>query len=428
METKTGQVSVKQAGEGKATVVIATMGVKDRDGDVILPGAFGEQIVPVVGAHEWRSVPIGKARVFESGSEAIAEITFNTETTLGKDWYEAIKFDWANPPARQQYSWGFSVSPQHMKHGPHNGEHVRFLKATDEGEPLPIHEVSPVLVGAGANTRSVSVKEGTSEATTDTRTTDPEVTKPVVLSTSPLKRAVSPHQTKTDDKVWDATLQQRLIKESSEVPNYFRQFYAIADHGDETKRASWRFLHHFVTPDGEPGAASVRACLEGIMTVHKGVIPSVERRGVYDHLAAHLKDAGVEPPEYRATDAQSFPLDTLAQSALWGIDAIVDRIMGIHEIRSAKGMTLTQARIDQLQTLQHRMDVFCQIVNIKRLDRPYDAMVDELREQEHLRELDTRVQDMATRQASEQHAEQTQAAHEHWERFQALQRKIQGDT
>jgi hypothetical protein len=157
METKTSSIAVKQAGEGKATVVIATLGVKDRDGDVLLAGAFGEQIVPVVGAHDWKMAPIGKARVFERGNEAIAEIQFN-DTTGGRDWREALKFDFDNPPTRQQYSWGFAVGPQNAKQGQHNGESVRFLKAADDGTPIKIFEVSPVLVAAGMNTRSLSVK------------------------------------------------------------------------------------------------------------------------------------------------------------------------------------------------------------------------------------------------------------------------------
>jgi hypothetical protein len=158
METKSWQGAVKKLGEGKATVVIATLRTKDRDGDVLLPGAFGDQIVPVVGAHDWKMPPIGKARVFEQGNEAIADISFNLDTTEGKNWYNAIRFDWENPPPKAQYSWGFQVPPTHTHRGKHENEDVRFLHASESGEPLPIAEVSPVLLAAGRNTRSLSVK------------------------------------------------------------------------------------------------------------------------------------------------------------------------------------------------------------------------------------------------------------------------------
>lgn len=157
METKTSNIAVKRAGEGKATVVIATLGVKDKDGDVLLAGAFGDQVVPVVGAHEWKMPPIGKARIREVGQEAVADIEFN-DTTEGQNWYQALKFDWEHPPAKQQYSWGFQVPQTHTHRGKHHNEDVRFLHGSDKGEPLPIFEVSPVLVGAGHNTRSLSIK------------------------------------------------------------------------------------------------------------------------------------------------------------------------------------------------------------------------------------------------------------------------------
>src|SRR5262245_45877038 len=158
MEYKASEPQVKAAGEGKARVVIATLLTKDRDGDLLLPGAFGEQVVSVVPAHDWKSPAIGKARIRESNNEAIADIDFYLSTEAGKNWYHAIKEDFDRPPAKQEYSWGFTVGPDNFKHGDHNGERVRFLKAATDGTPLKIHEVSPCLVAAGYNTRSLIVK------------------------------------------------------------------------------------------------------------------------------------------------------------------------------------------------------------------------------------------------------------------------------
>ena len=159
MEYKSSTPQTKAAGQGKATVVIATLGVKDRDGDVLLKGVFGEQVVSVVPAHDWKSPAIGKARIRESGNEAIADIDFYLSTEAGKNWYNSIKEDFDRPPPKQEYSWGFSVGPDNFKRGQHNGEDVRFLKAAEDGTPIKIYEVSPCLVAAGQNTRSLSVKE-----------------------------------------------------------------------------------------------------------------------------------------------------------------------------------------------------------------------------------------------------------------------------
>lgn len=161
IERKTFRPQVKAADEGRALVVIATLNAIDQDGDVTLPGYFGEQVAPSVGAHDWASVPIGKARVFEQGNEALAEIRFNLDTAGGKDWFAAVKFDLANPPARQEYSYGFDILAGGTRHGEFEGREVRFLSPTPEGAPgCRVLEVSPVLLGAGVGTRTLEAKGG----------------------------------------------------------------------------------------------------------------------------------------------------------------------------------------------------------------------------------------------------------------------------
>lgn len=139
--------------EGRGVAVIATLGVVDHDNDVTLPGAFGEQIVPMVPAHDWRQAPIGKAVVREVENEAIAEFVINRKTSLGQDWYEALRFDFTNPPPKQQYSYGFTIRDKGFRLGEQDGKQVRFLTS------LEVHEISPVLLGAGINTRTLALKE-----------------------------------------------------------------------------------------------------------------------------------------------------------------------------------------------------------------------------------------------------------------------------
>ncbi|MGH7891634.1 MAG: HK97 family phage prohead protease, partial [Thermodesulfobacteriota bacterium] len=140
-EFKNAIAGIKEISEmGEGLAIISTMNVVDSDGDVVMSGAFGEQIVPMIPTHSWDSMPLGKASIKESGDQALAEFKLNLETSLGKDWYKSLKFDMDNPPVRQEYSYGFSVIEE--SRGEFEGRQVRFLKK------LKVHEISPVLVGA----------------------------------------------------------------------------------------------------------------------------------------------------------------------------------------------------------------------------------------------------------------------------------------
>jgi len=140
---------ISEAGEGLA--IISTFNVIDSDEDVVLPGAFGEQTVQVIPAHDWTESPIGKANIRESGDTAIAEFKLNLQNSIAKDWYASLKFDFDNPPVKQEYSYGFSILEE--SRGEFEGRNVRFLKR------LKVHEISPVLVGAGIGTTTLALKE-----------------------------------------------------------------------------------------------------------------------------------------------------------------------------------------------------------------------------------------------------------------------------
>lgn len=158
MLIKVHEGHIKQLSEkGEGIAVIATLGAVDKDNDVTLEGAFGDQIVPVVPAHNWHEAPLGKASVWEQGSEVVAEFKLNLKTSLGREWYEALRFDLEHPPAKQQWSYAFSIPEGGAKDGVFENQPVRFLKK------LKIHEISPVLLGAGVDTRTVAMK-GRAEA------------------------------------------------------------------------------------------------------------------------------------------------------------------------------------------------------------------------------------------------------------------------
>lgn len=136
--------------EGQGIAIISTFDVIDKDRDVVRPGAFGEQIAQMIPTHDWGATPIGKATIKENGDKAIAEFKLNLNTSGGKEWYNALKFDLDNPPVKQEYSYGFTVVKE--SRGEFEGRQVRFL------EEVKVHEISPVLVGAGEGTGTLALK------------------------------------------------------------------------------------------------------------------------------------------------------------------------------------------------------------------------------------------------------------------------------
>ncbi len=166
IETKEIQLETAKT-DGAVKSAIATLGVLDGDRDITLPGFFGDQHVKMYWHHNlYGGIPIGKGTITEDGNKAIFEGRFNLKTTQGLDVYEAVKFDHENPPALQQWSYGFKVLPggSTVKTDNNNGEH-RVLHPRDvEGKQGPgakFYEVSPVaLDGAGEGTETLAIKSG----------------------------------------------------------------------------------------------------------------------------------------------------------------------------------------------------------------------------------------------------------------------------
>lgn len=151
MNLKSGG-SIKVVGaDGTGSCVFATLNVIDRDGDVTLPGAFGTQKAKLVGAHDWKEPNMGTAEIKEVGDEAIAEFRFNLDMEAGREWYSSMKDNFAHQ-VPQEFSYGFNVAESSF--GEHGGQRVQFLKR------LKVFEVSPVMIGAGVNTRLTDIKSG----------------------------------------------------------------------------------------------------------------------------------------------------------------------------------------------------------------------------------------------------------------------------
>lgn len=131
--------------------------------------------------------------------------------------------------------------------------------------------------------------------------------------------AIPRHKTPTSDSEWDGPGNEAKLKTDQDY-EYYRQAYAWVDPDmDRTLKSAYKFIHHEVSSDGTPGAANIRGCISGIGVLNGAMggtnIPKADYQGVYNHLASHLKDADVEPPELRnlqlVKEVRSMPIEAL---------------------------------------------------------------------------------------------------------------------
>jgi len=144
---------LKEDGTGKA--IFATMDVVDKDGDITIPGAFGEQTVKLVGGHDWKSPNIGMAKIKEVDGKAVADFKFYLEMESAQEWYKAVRANYEND-VEQQYSYGFHVKDAAKRE--QDGKKIRELKS------LEVFEVSFVMSGAGQGTQTLGIKCESCEA------------------------------------------------------------------------------------------------------------------------------------------------------------------------------------------------------------------------------------------------------------------------
>jgi len=120
--------------------------------------------------------------------------------------------------------------------------------------------------------------------------------------------AVKSHDTPTTDTAWDgAAAVKRLPSPMSleTARNAFAWIDESAVTDGEVPKSACKFPHHEVSTDGTPGAANLAACSAGIAVLNGGRggtnIPAADVKGVYDHLARHIRDADKEPPALAAS-------------------------------------------------------------------------------------------------------------------------------
>ena len=340
MDTKGLRVEIKDADRGEVTAIFSTFDVVDSDGDVTRPGAFedgAEVPISAYGHTSWQGMlPVGKATIRQTATQAILEGRFFMDTQAGRDTFTVVK----ELGGLGQWSYGFDVVKQSF--GEFEGRQVRFL------EEVRVHEVSPVLVGAGVGVRTLAAKSASPEPVRRGR-----------------KGALPPHETPVVSRSWDGPGTVAAISDDAR-PSELRTVFAWVDeNGDPEAKSSYRFPHHH----GIDGPANLRACLAGIAILNGARgganIPDGDREGVYRHLAAHIRDADREPPELRSQPGGPMKFQEQGHHALAVVSAFVDRASDVLALRRAKGRTgLAPSSAELLGWLDDEM---------RRLERLLDA-------------------------------------------------------
>lgn len=153
------QLEIKDADKGEVRAVIATLGVIDRDGDIIRKGAIpdGARVVVSSYGHDavWGNRPAGKGTLSTEGNKVLFDGRLFLNTSDGRDTFEVLK----EMGTDQEWSFGFRII----------GDEVPTEDEQRQGAyriltKLDAFEVSPVLIGAGIGTRTLAVKGADGEA------------------------------------------------------------------------------------------------------------------------------------------------------------------------------------------------------------------------------------------------------------------------
>ena len=146
------RVQVKDATTGEVEAVFATLGVKDHDGDIILPGAIKDGTTVAIsgyGHSVWKGdAPAGVGTIHEDGDELILKGRYFLDTDQGRNDFHTVK----GLAEADRGEWSFGLLNIVATKGTHNGVTGNLIKSVD------VPEVSPVFIGAGINTRTLVAK------------------------------------------------------------------------------------------------------------------------------------------------------------------------------------------------------------------------------------------------------------------------------
>jgi hypothetical protein len=155
IKVKRAQTSVrlKDSPLGEVTAVVATLNVRDHDGDVATRETFidGEELIissynhsSMIGAG---ALPVGKGTLRVDANQVVVEANYFLMNQTAREAFEVVQ----QMGPSQEWSFGYRVEDAEL--GTFRGERVNFLKR------VHVFEASPVVKGAGIGTRTLSAKE-----------------------------------------------------------------------------------------------------------------------------------------------------------------------------------------------------------------------------------------------------------------------------
>lgn len=145
-------VEVKDATKGTVEALFSRFNVIDHDGDVTMPDALtdGQKVrISAFNHGSWGgALPVGKGHIEITDDGAVLKGQFFMDTAHGRDTFATVKALAEDDLGE----WSYSLHDVVADHGEFDGKQVRFLRK------INVHEVSPVLKGAGIGTTTLAVK------------------------------------------------------------------------------------------------------------------------------------------------------------------------------------------------------------------------------------------------------------------------------
>lgn len=150
-----GTFEIKDETTGEVCAIVATLGVVDKDGDVLLPGCFPPSTTVKMSGYGHDSLiegkpPAGKGTITVQGDKAIFTGKFFMSTARGADAFHTVK----ELGSDGEWSFGF---PRNAKTAPMTKD-WQALGARRLITGLSPVEASPVFVGAGWGTGTLWTK------------------------------------------------------------------------------------------------------------------------------------------------------------------------------------------------------------------------------------------------------------------------------
>ena len=279
-KTMTGSAKAIDEAEGIVEAYTNTMGVVDADGDIVEPTAFNASIadnlpIPVLSGHDQGKL-VGKVifaqprHIADDEYRLFTRMQMNMDTEAGRNAFSNVAGDFV-----REWSIGFNIPRESdvEQEGSDVSTVIRRIANLDWVE------VSSVIRGSSPSTSTVAAKSS-----------------PVTEE----KGAIPSHLTAWVEEAWDGGLMRGRIKGGAAT---LRAAHAWVDpDGDPELKSSYKYLHHHIGRNGRGGAANVRAITTALanLNARRTSIPENDRRGVYNHLARHLREAGRKPSELRS--------------------------------------------------------------------------------------------------------------------------------